>query len=233
MAITGIDDGGTPSTKVLIVEDHALLAQSLALALKAEGFEVERCPEQDEAAILEIAGRLEPDVVLLDLDIGGSLGTSLSLIPPLQGLGARVVMVTGVSDRARLAECIEAGAIGLISKSGSFEELIEGVKEAVELGSLISPYQRDELLAELRRQRAADRERMAAFDQLTKREAAVLAGLMDGQSAEQIANEAFVSLATVRSQIRSLLQKLHVNSQLSAVALARKAGWAPPGDLQR
>jgi DNA-binding NarL/FixJ family response regulator len=204
------------------------LAQSVTLALQAEGFEVERARDLDAAGIVEAAERHRPDVVLLDLDIGGELGTSLSIIAPLQDTGARVVMVTGVTDRARLAACVEAGAIGLISKADPFEQLIEGVKEAVELGTLLSPGQRDDLMAELRRQRTADKERLKKFEQLTKRESQVLVELINGLSAEQIASEWVVSMATVRSQIRSLLLKLGVNSQLSAVALARKSGWVPP-----
>jgi DNA-binding NarL/FixJ family response regulator len=216
--------------RVLIVEDHSLLAQSLLLALQGEGFQVTLSPALEADKILEASSEADADVVLLDLDIGGELVTSLSLIEPLSAQGARVIMLTGVTDRARLAECLEKGAIGVIAKSEPFERLIEGVTEAVELGTLLSPGQRDELLAELRRQRAADRERKELFDRLTRREREVLYCLMDGLSAEQIAKEWVVSLATVRSQIRSLLMKLGVNSQLSAVALARKAGWSLDGE---
>lgn len=214
------------ATRVLIVEDHALLAQSLTVALQADGLTVERCQDLDGGAILASAERFSPAVVLLDLDIGGELGDSLSLIAPLQALGARVVMLTGVTDRRRLAACVEAGAIGLVSKAEPFDRLIDGVREAVELGTLLSPGQRDQLLDELRRQRREDRERLAVFQTLTTREQQVLDALMDGRPAETIASDWVVSVATVRSQIRSLLQKLGVNSQLAAVALARKADWS-------
>lgn len=198
------------------------------ISLRAEGFTAERCTDLRPEGILAAVERLQPQVVLLDLDMGTGRGDTLELVRPLTAAGSRVVMVTGVTDRARLAACVEAGAIGVISKSLPFESLIDGVKEAVELGALLTVRQRDSLLAELRRQRAEDRQRLAAFDLLTRREADVLAGLVDGLTAEQIAKGAFVSLATVRSQIRSVLQKLGVNSQLAAVALARKAGWTPP-----
>lgn len=210
---------------MLIVEDHALLAQSLAVALKADGFEVERCIDLSAETILSSARDFEPAVVLLDLEVGGELGNTIPLIEPLQASGARVVMLTGVTDRARLAACVEAGAIGVVSKAEPFERLLEGVREAVELGTLLSPGQRDDLMDELRRQRREDRERLAAFTKLTSREQQVLAALIDGKSADAIASEWVVSIATVRSQIRSLLQKLGVNSQLAAVALARKADW--------
>ncbi len=216
------------SPEVLIVDDHALLAQSLLIALRAEGMSAERCTDLRADAILAEVERLAPKVVLLDLDVGGDLGDTIELIEPISRAGARVVMVTGITDRARLAACVEAGAIGVIGKARPFESLLEGVKDAVRLGTLLTQRQRDELLGELRRQRAEDRERMSPFDQLTRREADVLAGLIDGQSAEQIAASSYVSLTTVRSQIRSVLQKLGVKSQLAAVAMARKAGWTPP-----
>jgi DNA-binding NarL/FixJ family response regulator len=92
-------------------------------------------------------------------------------------------------------------------------------------GELLDRHQRQELLAALRQQRAADRERLEVFERLTPREAKVLAALMDGKSAEQIATETYVSITTVRTHIRSTLSKLAVNSQLAAVALARRAGW--------
>lgn len=214
------------SASVLIVEDHELLAQSLLYALRAEGLKVEAIKPATTEEILKTAEEVRPTVILLDLDLGGEIGTSLPLIAPLEALGAQVMMVTGVTDRVRLAECLEAGATGLINKSTPFDQLVASVREVAELGTLVPPEQRHELLAELRRQRALDRERLEPFERLTSREQQVLGGLMEGKSAEKIAEDAFVSLATVRSQIRAILLKLDVNSQLAAVALARKNGWS-------
>ncbi len=68
--------------------------------------------------------------------------------------------------------------------------------------------------------------RLQLFTTLTDREEVVLAELLEGHCAEEIAKAAFVSISTIRSQIKSILQKLGVNSQLAAVALARRAGWS-------
>ena len=70
---------------------------------------------------------------------------------------------------------------------------------------------------------------LAPFAALTPREEQVLAMLIDGVQAADIAERSYVSLATVRSQIRAILTKLGVGSQLSAVSLAIKAGWSPGG----
>ena len=69
------------------------------------------------------------------------------------------------------------------------------------------------------------RTRLEPFATLTRREAAVLTAMIDGQQAAQIAEESFVSLSTIRSQIRSILSKTGVSSQLAVVAMALKAGW--------
>ena len=215
------------ASTVVMVEDHGLLAHSLAASLRAEGLVVERCDDMTEDGILSVIEQADPEVVLLDLDIGGELETTLPLIRPLTDDGRRVVMLTGVTNDVRLAECVEAGAVGIILKSAPFDDLIAAVQRVTRTGALLSPSQREEHLALLRRHRQADQQRLRDFEQLTPREEQVLAALMDGRSAEQIATDWVVSIATVRSQIRSLLQKLDVNSQLAAVALARQAGWAP------
>lgn len=216
--------------RVLVVEDHELLAQSLVFMLGADGLTADRAPNDSPAAVLDAARDGAYDIVLLDLDLGANLGSGLDLIKPLQATGARVVMLTASTDETSMAECIEAGAIGLVRKTASFEHLLSALREAVTIGTLLSPGQRDELMAELRRQRTARAERMRAFERLTRREQQVLDALMDGKSADQIADEWFVSITTVRSQIRSLLTKLDVHSQVAAIGLARRAGWQLPAE---
>lgn len=224
---TASDADASPPARVLIVEDHELLAQSLTFTLRADGMTADRAPMDSPESVVHAAEAGGYDVVLLDLDLGEAMGSGLHLIDPLQRSGARVVMLTGSSEREHFAQCVEAGAIGLVHKSASFEHLLSAIREAVELGTLLSPGQRDELMAELRRQRQARAQRLRAFEELTPREQQVLAALMDGRTAEQIAKDWVVSITTVRSQIRSVLAKLDVHSQVAAVGLARRAGWEP------
>jgi DNA-binding NarL/FixJ family response regulator len=211
--------------RVVIVDDHGLLAQTLVFALRAEGLPVERCGDISTQAITDAVHRARPELVLLDLDLDGEVGSSLSLIPSLTDQDAKVVMLTGVTDRVRLAQCVQAGAVGIISKSEPFETLIDGIKKALNAGTLLSPNDREEHLSELRRHGMSERQRLERFGQLTRREEQVLAALMNGLTAEQIADNWVVSMSTVRSQIRNLLVKLGVKSQLSAVVMAQKAGW--------
>lgn len=87
---------------------------------------------------------------------------------------------------------------------------------------------REGLLSRLRAQRQSDTERNALFVGLTRREAQVLRALALGASPEEVARESFVSLNTVRTQIRGVLAKLGVTSVVAAVALAYRTGWITP-----
>jgi DNA-binding NarL/FixJ family response regulator len=89
----------------------------------------------------------------------------------------------------------------------------------------MSEIERQNWLAELRRYRAEDELRRRPFERLTQREQEVLARLCEGHSAFRIADESYVAVSTVRSQIRAVLMKLGVGSQLEAVAAARRGNW--------
>jgi len=222
----------TGRTPVLIIEDHELLAQSLELALRAEGMAARWVGGVDRSEVLSTAAALQPGLVLLDLDLGGKeLG--IPLIEPLRAGGATVLMLTGVTDRVRLAECIEAGAIGIVRKRQPLDQLVEIIAETAEGRPPLTWAQRDELLTELRRHRDAQQRLLAPFKRLTTTEQAVLAALVEGQSPEAIASDRYVTIATVRSQIRSILRQLGVTSQVEAVAAARHAGWPGPQQHSR
>ena len=209
------------------MEDHALLTESLKLALRLQGFEVVEAvdvthssDEEVVAAALDFA----PDIVLLDLYLGGGrMGTTL--IAPLRELGARVLIVTSAQDPALLAECLEAGADGIFSKGQPFEDLVALLHDAAMGVTVTKPAMREELLAELRRVRSETRRIREPFEHLTESEQAVFRAIVEGRSADEIATHQHLSESTVRTHIRAILRKLGVNSQIAAVALARRAGW--------
>ena len=213
-------------SRALIIEDHALIAHGLAVALEAEGIRTRITTGPTTEDVLSEARAFRPDVVLLDLQLDGEIGSGVPLIRPLVMLDAAVVVVTGVRDRVALGECLEAGATALVSKSDPFDDLVELVLRVARGGRVRRPDQ-DELLDALRIHRKRSREQLAPFERLTAKESYVFGCLIDGFQADAIADVSCVSITTVRSQIRSILQKLGVRSQLAAVAMARDAGWTP------
>jgi two-component system, NarL family, nitrate/nitrite response regulator NarL len=218
--------------RIAIVEDHGLIAHTVATALRARGSEVEVF---DPALIDDVVGSATADatdLVLLDLDLGPR-GDATPLVSAFVEAGAQVLMVTGIDDPIRHARCVQAGAVGVLPKSGSFDDLVAAIERVLDTGGLLDRHTREELLAVLRDHDAEERARLRPFEALTRREAEVLGALVRGQTVEAIAREAVVSVATVRSQVRAILTKLEASSQVAAIAKAREAGWVPPQERQR
>lgn len=215
------------TTRVLIVEDHSLVAIGLQLALSARGWTVDSTDGPTAADVIERARAFEPQCVLLDVNLGERVGSGIDLVAPLRGTGAEVVMLTAETRRTVLASCLERGAAGWIGKDAFLDEVVAAISAVLDGTPLIGQTVRETMIDELRIERAGMRKALTPFERLTSRESAVLAALVDGMSAEEIADANFVALTTVRSQIRSVLQKLGVRSQLAAVAHANRVGWRP------
>ncbi|HEX4699579.1 MAG TPA: response regulator [Actinomycetes bacterium] len=207
---------------VLIVDDHALVAQTLALALRTRAMQATVATDLRSKAVLDLAVATRPQLVLLDLDLGGG-ADGTELVPGLRATGSRVLVVTGTTDRFRLAATVAAGAVGWVDKSLGFDELVDAVERVARGGELIGFRERSELLAEFRAGRAERSELRVRMGTLAPREHLVLRRLAAGLQAEAIALELHVSVHTVRAQIRSIHRKLDVTSQLAAVAVARSA----------
>ena len=205
-----------------------LFAESLELALTLEGYDARRVPvptsERGAGALVAAMVRLRPRVVLLDLDLGG-FGDGVRLIPMLAKSGANVVVVTASNDRGRWGEAIWLGARQVLPKSRPLNEILAVVRKINNNLPVMSYEEREALLAHWHLKRAERAGRQECFDKLTVRESEVLAQLMRGTTVRDIARDSVVSEATVRTQVKSILAKLNVTSQLAAVGLAHDIGW--------
>ncbi len=215
---TGSD--GSP-VRVLIVDDHEVLAASLSLVLD----------DQPGLTTVGVAGTLgrarlmmattEPDVVLLDHRLPD--GDGVAAIEELRALhpdAGFVVLTASTADHVLVA-AIEAGAAGFVSKTRSLEEVTAAVRAAAAGESVISP----ELLARLlpRLHRGSP----SARSDLTEREREVLALLADGLPNAVIAQRLTVSVHTVRNHIANLSAKLGAHSKLEALSIAVRDGLLP------
>jgi len=205
--------------QVLIVEDHRLLADALALALSGRGLHCTVARLTGAASVIDQAVALRPELVLLDLDLGVADG--LDLIGSLRATGARVLVVSSCSNEAQLAAAVALGAVGWVTKSGPFEELVHAAELAARDRPLVAQVRYEELATAGRRHLEARIDLQARAALLSPRELEVLGAMEDGLTAQDIADRLFVSIDTVRSHIRAILTKLGVSSQLAAVAMAR------------
>lgn len=224
--------GVRPSTRVLVIEDHTLLAESLEIALSRDGYDVRRLslPEigGSLATLKSAALRINARIVLLDLDLG-RFGDATPLISPLARAGANVVVVTASTERGRWGECARAGARKVISKSRPMQEILSVVRRLAQGLTVMPPEELESLLEAWRRERMLTEDMRRRLEMLTAREKQVLGHLLEGHTVRDIARSSVVSEATVRTQVKSILSKLEVSSQLAAVGMARHARWQPPG----
>src|SRR6476620_7230831 len=210
---------------ILIVDDHDLVGTSLAVALTAEGFQARRAAAVDRAGVLKEADTLPPGLALLDLDLGrdkqGRRRDGVELVVPLTERGW-CCMVLSAADRNRVGAALAAGAIAAVPKRAPWPVLLANVRAALHGRTVMSPETRQELIDSFRVRDAERRDIEEKLSRLTQREREVLAELARGHRAHAVAEKYVVSLATVRTQIRSVLSKLEVGSQLEAVALYRR-----------
>jgi len=207
--------------RVVIVDDHEVLAASLAQVLDHE-------PDLD---VIGSAGTLEkarvllatesPDVVLLDHRLPD--GDGVEAIPDLLALcpGASIVVLTATTADHVLVAAIEGGASGFVSKTRGLDEVTSAVRAAAAGESVISPEMLARLLPRLHRREAEPR------DKLTEREREVLQLLAEGLSNAAIAERLFVSVHTVRNHVANLSTKLGAHSKLEALSIAVREGLLP------
>jgi DNA-binding NarL/FixJ family response regulator len=212
-------------TRAVLVDDHQLLAQTLALALGFEGIDCTVADLGDRDALVQAIVGGPPALVLLDLDLGGAIGDGTDLVAPFVAAGCRVLVVSGSTDVDQVCRAVEAGAAGVVSKNAPFERLLEAALAAARGEEVMTHDERLAVLDEARRRRAVRAQDLAPFERLSDREGQVLRALAGGLSVSAIAEEWFVSEATVRSQVRAILTKLGVSSQLEAVAAAHRHRW--------
>ena len=152
--------------RVLIVDDHALVATVLRFALRERGWSVETAAGVTADEVVEHARGFRPRCVLLDTRLGPTT-IGIELIAPLRASGAEVVMLTAETEPAVLAAFLEAGAAGWISKHDALDD-VEAALNKVHAGvALIGRGRREAMLAELRSQRASRRLTLSPFERMT------------------------------------------------------------------
>ena len=212
---------GATRVRVLVVDDHAVLATSLGQVLDAE----------PDLTTVGVAGTLaeartllrstRPDVLLLDHRLPD--GDGVAAIPELRAVRpeVQVVVLTASAADHVLIAAIEAGASGFVSKTRSLDEVTSAVRAAASGEALISP----EMLARLLPRLARGSTRQ--HQELTEREREVLGLLAGGLTNAAIAAELVVSVHTVRNHIANLSAKLGAHSKLEALSIAVREGLLP------
>ncbi len=168
--------------------------------------------------IIEKAGKLKPNVILMDIDMPGLNGIEgLKLIKNAMP-EVMVIMQTVFDDEDKIFEAIKAGAQGYFLKMTSPVKLIEGIRDVMEGGAPMTPSVAKKIL-EVFQLKSGARNKKNTFD-LTPRELEILSHLVKGASYKMIADALGISWHTVNSHFKKIYEKLHVHSATEAISVA-------------
>jgi DNA-binding NarL/FixJ family response regulator len=215
--------------RIVIADDHTLFRDGLRSLLTSRGLEVVGEAREGSEAV-ELARRLQPDIVLMDLSMSGLDGLAATRLISAELPQVKVVVLTASDDDAKLFEAIKSGAQGYLLKSLEARELFS-LLEGVGRGEpALTPLLASKLLQEFARpQRPAEAHDP---DALTDREREVLELLVRGiTSNRKLAKQLGVSENTVKFHVRNILDKLHLHNRAQVVGFALRHGMvAPPGE---
>src|SRR3954463_439061 len=199
--------------RVSIVDDEVDLRENIAGYVNADkAFRCVSMHGSAEEALAQLP-REKPDVILMDINLGGMSGIECVRLLKPQMRETQVVMLTVFEDTDKIFSALAAGASGYLLKRLAPEKLLEAIREVHEGGSPMSAPIARKVVQSLQVHRPAD-----DTAELSPREREVLNGLAEGQAYKQIADKLNVSIHTVRNYIRRIYEKLHVQSRTEAVA---------------
>lgn len=215
--------------RILIADDHALFRESLSALLVARGFEVVGEAEDGRRA-LELARRLQPDVILMDLDMPGTDGLTATRLISAEMPQVKVVVLTASDDDAKLFEAIKSGAQGYLLKNLESRELFP-LLEGVDRGEpALTPIVARKLLQELARPPQPSTLSKDP-DALTDREQDVLELLVQGVTSNRmLAKRMGLKENTVKFHVRNILDKLHLHNRAQVVGFALRHGIVAPSE---
>jgi DNA-binding NarL/FixJ family response regulator len=199
--------------KIVIFEDNDRLRESLAFLLKMNNYDVvgdfNQCGEAET-----ITRVYKPDVVLMDIDMPGETGIKGVSLVKEASPETSVIMYTVFEDDEKLFQCLCAGANGYLLKKTPPAKLFDAIQEVLEGGAPMSPSIAQKVLSTFRKKESSNKYN------LTPREIEVLQWLVKGYSIKLIAAEMNLAFDTIRSHLKNIYQKLHVNCGKEAIAKA-------------
>lgn len=218
--------------KILLIDDHAVVRTGLRMFIESHPGMTVVGEAANQADALTVAEASHPDVILLDLDLGGASG--LDFLPALLSIApsSRVLILTGVRDPALHSRAVSLGAMGVVLKEQAGKVLVLAI-EKVHTGEIwIERAMMASVLHDLARAHAGktDTGEGAKIAALSKREREVVGLISQGLSNKQIADRLCISATTVRHHLTAIFSKLDVTSRLELVVYAYRHDLVkPPG----
>ncbi|MUG78535.1 response regulator [Commensalibacter melissae] len=209
--------------KILLIDDHSLFRSGLKFLLNNQE-DIEIIGEaQNGSEGIKLAQKLNPDIILLDLDMprmGGkeTLQNLLNINPDLN-----VLILTVSEDNDDLIQCMTLGAKGYLLKNINTDFLLDSIHKVYEGNNILSPAMISTLIDQFRPNEKEKDEDL--YDSLTPREKEILAWLTKGISNKEIARFLSVSESTIKLHVQNILRKLNLHSRVQAAIYALEHGF--------
>ncbi|MEL6527079.1 MAG: response regulator transcription factor [Chloroflexota bacterium] len=211
--------------RILLADDHPVVRDGLATMLETQTDFTVVAAVENGMAVLEQGEALQPDVVLLDLEM-----------PELDGLetlkrihdkceGVRVIVFTAFDTDDRIIESVKAGAKGYLLKGAPREDIFNAIRVVSQGGSLLQPIIASKLMAHISQQNQSP-----IVESLTERESEVLNLLAEGMTNKEIASELVVTERTIKFHVSAILGKLNAANRTEAVSIALQQGLLTSAD---
>jgi len=210
-------DGDEVPTRVLIVEDHRVVAEGLAALIDHQSDMKVVGSVGTVADCLEAAAELNPDVVLVDFRLPDGSGPDAAAAIRSVRPAAKMIFLTREDTEAARFAAVQSGASAFLHKSKAAAEVVAAIRDVARGKMLITPRTIASLIS---KRRSIE----AQLERLTPREKEVLMLMAQGYPSRAIAAELGISYTTIRTHIRSLGSKLAVHSKLEAIVKARELG---------
>lgn len=204
------------STKVMLVDDHALIREGIKQLLEFDGSIDVIEQASDGAECLEKLQHVQPDILLLDINMPNVNGIEVLEEIKKKNIPVKVLMLTVHSEAEYLVQAVDIGANGYILKDSGSEELKKAIQSVMEGDSYIQPSLIPSLNSRLVN-RDIDKEKIAA---LTKREMKILTQIAGGMFNKEIAMNLNISERTVKNHISNIFKKIDVSDRTQAAVFA-------------
>ena len=218
------DNKQTPAS-ILLIDDHPLLRRGITQLLEMEDDMTLAGEASNSADGIRLATELEPDLILLDLNMPGVNG--LETLRQLRdgGVASRIVIFTVSDHEDDVVSALRAGADGYLLKDMEPEDLVNQLHQAA-VGKLVISERLTALLADALRQQQTPEQGQPDFTSLTPRERDILRHIAQGLSNKMVARRLDISEGTVKVHVKHLLKKLGLRSRVEAAVWAVQEGYA-------
>lgn len=203
--------------RVMVVDDHEMVRRGICSYLDTED-DIKVIGQADSGkSAVKLARELKPDVILMDLIMEGGTGVDATEKIKQEMPDTQIIILTSYIDESLIFPALEAGALSYLLKTSQAEEIVDAIRLAMKHESIIEPKVATKMLTKMRD--AAD---FHPHNDLTTRELEILILIAEGKTNQEIAEDLYIGIKTVKTHVSNILSKLNVEDRTKAAVYAHR-----------